>query len=140
MSIIDMPSMNIMAAGLHAADVRHQVISNNMANVNTPNFKRSVVKFESLLAEALYPQKTGELRLARTNPRHLCIPGMERLPLRDVHPEIEQISDTTMRTDGNNVDPDREMAGMAKNTLYYNALARQLGVDISNLKLVIKGQ
>ena len=45
--------MDYMQRGLVAANLRQEVISNNIANVNTPKFKRSDVVFESLLAKEL---------------------------------------------------------------------------------------
>ncbi len=139
-SIIDMPSMAIMEKAMQAASLRHEVLSNNMANVNTPGFKRKRVEFEKLLSAALYgADNSKKLRLARTNPRDIAVYSQGG-NYASVQPVVQQINDTTMRADGNNVDPDREMAGMAKNTMYYDALAREMGAQISNLRLVIKGQ
>jgi flagellar basal-body rod protein FlgB len=57
-----------------------------------------------------------------------------------VNPKINMISNTTMRTDGNNVDIDSEMAGLAKNNIYYNAAVRQIGDYFTSMKSVIAGQ
>ena len=48
--IMNSPNFDYLGRGLQAANLRHEVISNNIANVNTPNFKRSAVNFEDLLA------------------------------------------------------------------------------------------
>ena len=51
---------------------------------------------------------------------------------------VIQLDDsTTMRVDDNNVDIDAEMAGLAKNQIYYNAMARKIGGYIQNIKTVI---
>ena len=50
---------------------------------------------------------------------------------------IQQDNTTTMRTDNNNVDIDVEMATMAKNQIYYNAMARNIGSYISKMKDVV---
>jgi flagellar basal-body rod protein FlgB len=50
---------------------------------------------------------------------------------------IEKDETTTMRVDHNNVDIDVEMANMAKNQLYYNAMATQLGGFVTKMKNVI---
>lgn len=119
---------------MRAANIRHEVISNNIANINTPYFKRSSVEFEDLLALELYGEEpTGKMPLVKTHRKHL---PTARIPDR-AEPQIILDNSTNLRVDRNNVDVDIEMASMAKNQLYYNALARQLGGHISSLKNVI---
>ena len=113
--------------------MRQEVISNNIANVNMPNFKKSEVVFESLLAKELGTDSSGRLQMVRTNDRHLPMP-MER---GGAAAKIQLDGTTTMRTDNNNVDIDTEMAGMAKNQIYYNAMAKNIGSYISKMKEVI---
>lgn len=126
-------NLNTLNSALQAASLRHQVISDNIANVNTPGFKRSEVLFEQLLAEKMQEPDANQLQVVRTHAKHLPLP----LPEAPVAPVIERIDTTTMRTDGNNVDIDAEMAGMAKNTIYYNAAAKRLGDYFTGLKSVI---
>ena len=52
--------------------------------------------------------------------------------------KINTITQTSYRTDGNNVDIDTEMAGMAKNNIYYNAVVQQVAGYFSGLRSVIK--
>ncbi|MCH3959221.1 MAG: flagellar basal body rod protein FlgB [Selenomonas sp.] len=132
--IINSSNFNYLSRGLEAANLRHEVISNNIANVNTPNFKRSAVNFEALLAKELHlDEDSGRMALVRTHDRHLPI----AMPSGSVHGVIEEDGTTTMRVDNNNVDIDSEMAGLAKNQLYYNAMSTQLGGFISRMKNVI---
>ncbi|WP_110953278.1 flagellar basal body rod protein FlgB [Anaerosinus massiliensis] len=134
--ITQSPLVNVLSQSLSASNMRHSVISNNIANVNTPGFKKSEVVFESLLAEQLAP--TGKhLQMVRTQDKHLPIDETHN---GIVNPQIQTIGTTTMRTDGNNVDIDSEMAALAKNTIYYNAVVRQLGDYFSSMKSVIAGQ
>ena len=49
--IMNSSNFDYLSRGLEAANLRHEVISNNIANVNTPHFKRSAVNFEDLLAK-----------------------------------------------------------------------------------------
>ncbi|MBQ7497289.1 MAG: flagellar basal body rod protein FlgB [Selenomonas sp.] len=131
--ITNSPNMNYLSRGMQAATMRHEVISDNIANVNTPKFKRSYVRFEDLLAKELHlDDEQGKLEIVRTHDRHLPIPmrGMAQ-------PVIERDDTTTMRVDHNNVDIDVEMANMAKNQLYYNAMATQLGGFVTKMKNVI---
>ena len=128
------PSFNYMQRGMAAANLRHEVISNNIANVNTPNFKKSDVVFEEILAREIYGDDGNKMPIVRTHDRHLPVPM--HTPAK---PEIREQDYTTMRVDKNNVDIDVEMASMAKNQLYYNALATQAGSYISKLKSVMQG-
>ena len=132
--IMRAPTFDYMERGLSAANLRHEVISDNLANVNTPNFKRSEVVFEELLAKELYgDDDKGKLQMVRTHDRHLPFKKFERAAAR-----VERDDTTVMRVDNNNVDIDMEMASLAKNQLYYNALARQLGGHISRIKSVMQ--
>ena len=116
-----------------AANIRQEVISNNVANVNTPNFRKSVVEFEELLARELYGEDDNRLKMVRTHDRHL---PPEQLPYH-AEPTITVDHSTIMRVDDNNVDIDIEMASLAKNQLYYNALATELSGHVSRLKNAI---
>lgn len=130
--IMNAPNFDYLGRGLAAATMRHEVISNNIANVNTPNFKRSAVNFEDLLAKELHLGDGSRMDMIRTHDRHLpiAIPGK-------TNAVIEEDDTTTMRVDNNNVDIDSEMADLAKNQLYYNAMTTQLGGFISKMKSVI---
>ena len=128
------PNFNYLGRGLAAASLRQEVISNNIANVNTPNFKKSDVVFEDLLAKEIgMGDDENKLPLVRTHDRHLpfaVLPG-------DAKAQIFEDDTTTMRVDNNNVDIDIEMASLAKNQLYYNAMATSLGGYMTKLKNVI---
>ena len=129
--------MNYLPRGLHASTMRHEVISNNLANINTPKFKRSELEFEELLAKEIYgDEPTGKLQMVRTHEKHL---PMKKLPFI-AEPQITLDSSTTMRVDKNNVDVDIEMATMAKNQLYFSAMARQLGSYVSRMKNTISSK
>lgn len=127
------PHLDSMQRGLQAAALRHEVISDNIANVNTPRFKKKNVIFEELLAKELMPADPGKLEMVRTHDRHLPEPPQSRRATA-----VIQLEDTdTMRVDGNNVDVDLEMANLAKNQLYYNALATQMRSYVRKVKEVI---
>ncbi|MFZ5639095.1 MAG: flagellar basal body rod protein FlgB [Bacillota bacterium] len=125
----------LMEKALDAASMRNSVIADNLANVDTPGFKRSEVKFEDELARAL--NKSGGITGRRTHEKHLPI-GVQ--PATEVAPRLEVQHDTSMRNDGNNVDIDREMAALAKNTILYNALVQQISGEFQKLKSVISGR
>ena len=130
--LVNTPTIDIGSRAMAAASLRHEVLSNNIANVNTPNFKRSHVRFEDLLKQELGLDDDLLMKVVRTHDRHMPIDFR-----RKARPVIEQDATTNMRLDGNNVDIDIEMAEVAKNQLYYSALATALGGHISKLKSVI---
>ena len=117
-----------------AATIRQEVIANNIANVNTPNYRKSVVEFEDMLAREIYGEEPdGKLKMVRTHDKHLPFKPF------DFHaePTITEDNTTIMRVDDNNVDIDIEMTSLAKNQLYYNALATELGGHVTRLKNAI---
>lgn len=130
--IMNSANVNNLSRGLEAASLRQKVLANNIANVNTPNFKRSEVVFETLLAKELYGDDSGRLDMVRTNDKHL--------PMNSeggARAAMVQDNTTTMRTDNNNVDIDVEMANLAKNQIYYNAMAQSIGDYFTKMKNII---
>lgn len=128
-SLLSSPQLKVLEQSLAASSLRHKVVSNNIANVNTPGFKKSDVVFESKLQDAL---NNNRLAMSQTNEKHLG--GRQTAGFT---PSI--VTDNySIRTDGNNVDIDAEMANLAKNTIYYDAAAQQVSIYFSNLKSVIK--
>jgi flagellar basal-body rod protein FlgB len=118
---------------MSASSLRHKVISNNIANVNTPGFKKSEVAFEQILQQNMGNDEN--IPLVRTNTQHLPI----RKSLTEIAPQIHTINTTSFRNDENNVDIDIEMAEMAKNNIYYDAVAQQMTKYFTNMKSVISG-
>lgn len=113
--------------GLDWAAGRQRAIANNLANVDTPGYKREDVAFPEALREA---QSSRALTLAVTAPRHLAPAAQESLAvIRD--------TSTTLRNDGNNVDIEVEAAELAKNALYYNALINRAAGYLASLRFVI---
>ena len=126
------PPVTSLEKALTGSALRHRVIGNNIANVNTPGFKRSEVSFEAELASAAQGE-TNTGGLTRTHEKHL--PLVAKTPASPV----KNITNTSLRTDGNNVDVDAEMAGMAKNNIFYNAVAQGIGSYYTMLKSAING-
>ncbi|MBZ4645046.1 MAG: flagellar basal-body rod protein FlgB [Petroclostridium sp.] len=124
---------SILERALDAAWLRNEAISNNLANVDTPGYKRQIVEFENFLAEALDKKK---IEGYRTHDKHIPI---GRQPARNIPIKIqEDRTGSQMRMDKNNVDIDAEMALLAKNNIYYNAVVQQLARQFNGLKTVIK--
>lgn len=134
-SIVSPTYAATLEQALAASSLRHKVISNNVANVNTPGFKKSEVVFESLLQRALDGGDGNTLPLVKTHEKHLPVTSSGEM----ITPVVNMIGTTSMRTDENNVDVDIEMAEMAKNNIYYNAVAQQIGKYYTGIKSVING-
>ncbi|HHT69140.1 MAG TPA: flagellar basal body rod protein FlgB [Firmicutes bacterium] len=120
-----------LGTGLSKASLRHNVISNNLANYNTPGFKRSDVTMDTRFSREL--TRVQNPRLSRTNVRHL--PGTSRKGTAPF--SVVQDNSTTMRNDGNNVDPDREQVLLLENQLYYESLTDAVSRKLGQLRSVI---
>ena len=132
--ILNSSNFDYLPRAMTAANMRQEVIANNIANVNTPNYRKSVVEFEELLAREIYGEEPDrKLKLARTHDKHL--PPEPRNYRAE--PKIFQDNTNIMRVDDNNVDIDIEMASLAKNQLYYNAIATQFGGHVTRMKNAI---
>lgn len=129
-SISSDATYDLIKSGIKASDVRAKTIANNIANVNTKDYKRFNVVFEENLKK---DENSSELELKRTNPAHFTSSNSDNDNI-----SIEQDKSTSMRNDGNNVDLDIEKVNQAANTLKYNALITSINNKFNNLKAVIK--
>ena len=107
---------------------RNKAITHNIANENTPNYKRKIVTFEDQLKQSI---KNNKISLRTTNEKHIGISKDSFNPL-----ELEDKS-VSYRIDGNNVNIDTESADLAKNTIMYDALTKQITDEFSKIKNVI---
>jgi len=129
MRVVNTETIDILSRALDALSLRHAAIAHNIANVNTPGYKRYTVRFEEFLAREL----SGEsLRLARTHPRHRANAGTAA-----ARPIVERQLGGSIRPDGNNVDIDLEMAALSQNAILYQALIGQLAWQLRALKTAI---
>lgn len=117
---------------LDATMLRNNAITQNIANVDTPNYKRKKVDFEEMLGAAM---ENSPIDGFRTDPRHIPIGG-QALEQTDIKITEDQ-SFNDMRLDGNNVDIDAEMSLLAKNTLRYNMLVQKLNGQFRKIKSAI---
>jgi len=136
--LIQTGAMDRAGRALDASLLRQNVIANNIANVDTPNFKRSEVRFESLLQQELSAYKSSFVGF-RTDPRHFII-GKGKSSGDPIHAETITDHNSTMNNNGNNVDIDYEMSLMAKNQLAYSTLIQQLNHNIKMTRTAIDGR
>jgi len=127
-------SVNTLQKGLNASWLRNEVISNNIANVDTPGFKTSQVQFEDLMAEAADEGKGG-LKMTVTDENH--IQGSGATAFNNVEPEVVTDETTSTRLDGNNVNIDNEMVELAKNSINYYATVSKINSEFRKLNSAI---
>ncbi len=120
--------VNVLDKAADASWLRNDAISNNIANADTPGYKRQDVNFETQLAKALRHSryKTTDARVADLNTNRLR-------PIT-----YTDYAGFSYRIDGNNVDPDTEGAYLAKNQIVYQGLTESIKAEFQNLKAVIK--
>ncbi|GAV26154.1 flagellar basal-body rod protein FlgB [Carboxydothermus islandicus] len=133
MDILGGVTYNLLKLGLDAAAKRQQVIAHNIANVNTPGYRKEVVVFEEKVQEFLNT-KNGNFALKTTHPLHLTAKG-NSLPVA----EIKRENSTSLRIDQNNVDIETEMIDLAYNQLYYETAVERLKGTLASLEMVITG-
>lgn len=144
-------TLSILSKSLDAASLNHILLTNNIANVNTPGFKRSEISFKDQLASLLSGGgapglerslsgglQPGGLSGFVTHPRHLPIGPAQNLS--QLKPIVKREADTTMRADGSNVDVDVEMARLAENSLDYSALVNLVRRKFSSMRASIEGR
>ena len=112
-------------AALSGLAARQRKIANNVANVDTPNFKASEVRFEQALQSAIS--------------RHGLSPSSQPA-LTAAATRVTPVDTTATRADGNNVDIDREMEMLGETTLTYSALSQAMSTRLSILRGVFSGR
>jgi len=119
-----------LKSAMDASMLRQEIHAHNIANAETPGYKRRYVEFESILQKALDEKR---VKLEITNSKH-----MKALPL-PVRPVVRIDYSTTYRNDGNNVDIDREVVEMVENGMRYQVLSRLLSMNIERYNVVLRG-
>lgn len=107
------PTISVINKALDGSALRQKVIADNIANVNTPNYKSKSVVFEEELKAAISDK--GDVKDSD---------GLDESAIEDIKPSVMENRSTSLRTDQNNVDIDGEMSRLAENQLYYAALSR----------------
>jgi flagellar basal-body rod protein FlgB len=120
--------INVLGTSLDAVSTRNDLIANNIANVNTPDYKRKDLSFETELRNA-FVNVSGDTVDARVKNLNLDTMGQNT---------YTDYSELSYRSDGNNVDIDTENAILAKNQIKYEGLMSLLNKDFDALKSVMK--
>ncbi|MCS7052156.1 MAG: flagellar basal body rod protein FlgB [Ignavibacterium sp.] len=107
---------------------RNKVISNNIANIGTENYRRQEISFDKVLGEEL------NSKIKTTRERHIKFNMIEDDPYSV---QSEKIKEYTSGV--NNVDIEKEMADLAENTLLFKFTSKKIGDYYRGIQNVIKG-
>lgn len=150
MDLITSLTSQAMNKALDGLSKRHKAIASNLANVDTPNYRRRDVSFEGALSHAIKETKgigslerrqatnDAQLPMQVSHASHFPI-GNSAASINDVNPAITESEDLEYRMDGNSVDVETEMVQLAKNTERYNAVAKMESGYFKGLRSVITG-
>ena len=122
--------VNVLKAAADASWTREEVLTNNIANVDTPNYKRQDVDFTTYLRSALSRTNGGSSSLTNR---------VNNLNYNDI--AIRTYTDNSTlsyRLDGNNVDLSTENVELASEQINYNALIDGMNNESSRFKTVLK--
>lgn len=120
--------VNVLGKAADASWLRNDILANNLANVDTPGYKRKDIDFESQLRRAL-----GSSRYESVDSKvsHVASTELEGRVYTDA-------ANFSYRLDGNNVDIDTENVELASNQIKYNGLMSGINQEFANLKMVMK--
>lgn len=123
-------TIQTLEKSLAYSTAKNRIIADNIANVDTPNYKAKKVVFKNVLASTM--DKT--IQNKRTHSKHFSFRNMV-----DQSYVVRENTNTMYNHNGNNVDIDQEMAELAKNQIYYQAVVDRLNGKFSNIEKVIRG-
>lgn len=119
--------VNILDKAADAANLRNELLTNNIANVSTPNYKRKDLDFESVLQGELAGEKNLSKAVKKAN---------QNLETLDAQVYTDNAS-LSYRLDGNNVDINTEEARLAENQIKYQALVDLMNQEFSRYNTVL---
>ena len=131
-------SIDLLQRGMDVASLRYQVTANNLANSEVPNFKRSVVNFESELKNALDSEEIAKnsFHLTTTNDRHIQI----NTPYDYHEVEPRRVVDyvTQAKANGNNVDAETEANNILQIQMQYRLLTQLTSFEFEQVSTAMK--
>lgn len=133
-AMFDTNSLRVAREALTGLSRRQQAISSNVANIDTPGYRRREISFEAALRQEIAASGGGGA-LARTDPRHFPAHGSAS----DLSAASRSRDVVASRNDANNVDIDEEMMLMVETQLRYQALSQSIGTRLGTLRAVIRG-
>ena len=128
-------SIDILQRNMAVSTLRREVIANNVANAETPNFKRSDVSFEAELSRALASEKLDRSIGVTTHEDH--IPFRRTVDYRSVGPRVSLDYLTTSKNNGNNVDVEVELMGATENQMMYELMTSAVNHQFRQIDIVL---
>jgi flagellar basal-body rod protein FlgB len=112
--------VELLEAGVRAETMRQQAMANNVANMQTPGYRRMGVQFESLLAKAI---ESGD-----------------EVDAEEIEPKMYQPKNTAVGINGNDVNLEGEIGEMVKNNLRYKAFVRLMSKKFSQIDAAVNNR
>jgi len=125
-------TLQALNAAVRFREMRHELITSNLANSETPGYKAKVLDFEESLARAL--DVDGEQSLSTSDPRHFKVGGGS---IGQVAPEIYDNPNGDTSPDGNTVDPESEIVNLNENKIMYDAAIQLMGKKMGLTKYIL---
>ncbi len=130
-------TVDILKRSMDVSMLRRDVIADNMANSDVPNFKRSVVNFEASLKKALESEGLRPaLEMTVTDEKH--VPSFRPVDYRSVEPRRVLDYLSASKNNGNNVDPEEELMASVQNQLMYTLMTQATNFEFSQVNLVLR--
>lgn len=130
-------TVELLKRSMDVTVLRRDVIANNIANADVPNFKRSEINFEASLKRALESETMKPaLELATTDERHM--PLWRPADWRTVQPRrvLDYLSQS--KNNGNNVDAEQEMMASLSNQLMYTLMSQAAAFEFNQVNQALK--
>ena len=112
--------LDLLESGIKAETLRQKAISNNVANLQTPGYRRLGVKFEQMLSKAI---ESG---------------NADNINLDELKAELYQPKNTALNPNGNDVNLEVEVGDMVKNSIRYRAFIKLLNKTYAQIDEAIK--
>jgi flagellar basal-body rod protein FlgB len=122
-------TVSTLENALNYSSLKQKIVSQNIANVDTPNYKAKEVSFKAAFEQAL----GQSFEAKRTNVRHYQFKTTQAISGAVVKKNLNY------NENGNSVDLDKEMADLATNQIYFNALTERINGKFNSLQTVIRG-
>lgn len=120
---------NTLFEQLNFRGEKQKVISSNIANINTPNYKTKDLIFEDELKSF-----NSTLELKQTNSKHISLASN----LSTSNPKLVELKGLEEQNDGNNVNLDTQMSEMSKNKILFDAIQSSIKRDSRLFRSVIE--
>lgn len=120
---------DILSRAMQVAAKRQNLLADNIANVDTPFYKRRDLNFKEMM-EYILDDKSG-ISLSSTDERHFVYAGSNNFP------RIQKDENLSWRSDRNNVDVDKELVELMQNSMWYGGVAQLLSMRFSTLRSIL---